>query len=312
VIRLGTRGSPLALAQAEAVAAPLRAAGVPVTIVPIRTEGDRLADARLDLAGGKGLFVREIEEWLLRGAIDAAVHSLKDLPAQLPDGLCLTVFPEREAAHDVLVTRDGGDLADLPRAAVLGTSSPRRRAVALAVRDDLVVEPLRGNVDTRLRKLAAGECDATILAAAGLHRLHLTPAHARPLALDVFVPAVGQGILAVEARADDQPTRDALAALDHPATRRSALAERAFLQRLGGSCTTPLAAHARVVGGADTAPPVSPLRMDAMVASEDGRQILRASDTATAEEPEALGRRMADILLARGAASVTALSPGGR
>jgi hydroxymethylbilane synthase len=288
----------------------LRAAGVAVTIVPIRTEGDRLADARLDLVGGKGLFVREIEEWLRRGTIDAAVHSLKDLPAELPGGLCLTVFPEREAAHDVLVTRDGGELENLPPAAVLGTSSPRRRALALAVRDDLVVEPLRGNVDTRLRKLAAGVCDAIILAAAGLRRLQLTPAHARPLALDVFVPAVGQGILAVEARADDRSTRDVLAALDHPATRGCALAERAFLKTLGGSCTTPLAAHARVVGPPETR--AAALRVDAMVASEDGRQILRVSDTGTLAEPEALGRRVAEMLLARGAATVTALSPGGR
>ncbi|HEY3064517.1 MAG TPA: hydroxymethylbilane synthase [Methylomirabilota bacterium] len=305
MIRIGTRGSPLALAQAEVVAAPLRAAGVPVTIVPIRTEGDRLAEARLDLVGGKGLFVREIEEWLLRGAVDVAVHSLKDLPAVTPDGLCLAAFPAREAAHDVLVTRDGGGLEDLPKGAVLGTSSPRRRAIALAVRDDLVVEPLRGNVDTRLRKLGAGVCDAIIVAAAGLRRLHLTPAHAQPLAVEVFVPAVGQGTLAIEVRADDRATLDAMAALDHPATRRAALAERAFLQRLGGSCTTPLAAHA-------TLPTAHTIRMDAVVASEDGRRVLRAAETASASEPEALGRRVAEMLLARGAASVTALAPGGR
>jgi hydroxymethylbilane synthase len=318
VIRLGTRGSALALAQAGEVVAGLRARGVEVTVIPIRTEGDRLAEARLDLVGGKGLFVREIEEALLRGAIDVAVHSLKDLPAALPPGVCLAVFPPREAAHDVLVTRDGGELAALPAGAVLGTSSPRRRAIALGIRPDLVVTPLRGNVDTRLRKLDARECDALVLAAAGLRRLAAAPASARALPLDVFVPAVGQGVLGVETRVDDRRTRELLAPLDDAATRVCALAERAYLAALGGSCTTPLAAHARVVGvdganGDGTAPGSrSSLHITALVASEDGRRVLRASDTAAIDDGEGLGRRLAETLLARGAAAVAALHPGGR
>src|SRR3990172_4778209 len=171
-MRLGTRGSPLALAQANAVANRLRRFGAEVEIVPIRTEGDRRLDARLAAIGGKGLFVKEIEEALLDGAIDAAVHSLKDLPAEVPAGLTLAAFPEREDPRDVLVTRTGARFEDLPPAAVIGTSSPRRRAIVLSLRPDLVVEPMRGNVDTRLKKLEGGGWDGVILAAAGLHPRH--------------------------------------------------------------------------------------------------------------------------------------------
>jgi hydroxymethylbilane synthase len=306
VIRLGTRTSPLALAQATGVADALRRLGLETEILPIKTEGDRLASARLAEVGGKGLFVREIEEALVAGTIDVAVHSLKDLPAEQPRGLELVAFPEREDPRDVLVTRTGGDLEDLPQSAVLGTSSLRRRALALALRPDLVVEPLRGNVDTRLRKLAEGICDAVILAAAGLARLGLAPAQARPLAPEVFVPAVGQGILGVEVRQDDRTIRRLVESLDDPATRVCALAERAYLRRLGASCTTPMAAHAVLTrAGATTR-----LTMSAMVASEDGRRILRADAAGAPGDAERLGRGLADSLLDRGAASVTALNPG--
>src|SRR2546428_758667 len=244
VIRLGTRSSPLALAQAAAVAEGLRRLSAEVEIVPMKTEGDRLFGARLAEVGGKGLFVRELEEALAEGAIDAAVHSLKDLPAEQPDGLALAAFPEREAPRDVAVTPGGGRLEELPKAAVVGTSSLRRRAFALAIRPDLVVEPIRGNVDTRLRKLTRGACDALILAAAGLSRLGLHPAHVTPLAPDRFVPAVGQGILGIEVRRDDGSTMRLVHALDHTETRTCALAERAFLRRLGASCTTPMAGDA--------------------------------------------------------------------
>lgn len=306
MIRLGTRTSPLALAQAAEVADALRRQGVEVDVVPMKTEGDRLLGVRLADVGGKGLFVREIEEALAAGTIDVAVHSLKDLPADQPPGLELAAFPAREDPRDVLVTRSGGGFAELPERAVLGTSSLRRQALALALRPDLVVEPLRGNVDTRLRKLAEGLCDAVILAAAGLARLGLAPAQAHPLAPDVFVPAVGQGILGVEVRQDDRATRRLVESLDDPTTRVCALAERAYLRRLGASCTTPIAAHAVLTrAGATTR-----LAMAAVVASEDGRRILRAQAAGTPDDAERLGRGLAESLLDRGAASVVALDPG--
>lgn len=303
MMRVATRGSALALAQACAVADRLSAGGTRVEVVTMRTAGDRLAEARLAAVGGKGLFVREIEDALLRGDADVAVHSLKDLPAELPRGLRLAAFPERVDARDVLVARRPLRFAELPAGAVLGTSSPRRRALALAARPDLGVEPIRGNVDTRLRKLEAGEYDAIVLAAAGLARLGLAPAHVEALAPEVFVPAVGQGVLAVEARVDDTRTLAALGALDHPPTRVCALAERAVLGRLGASCVTPMAAHARLSGDR--------LVLDALVASEDGRTVLRESADGTPDRAEALGVRVADALLARGAAAVVALRPAG-
>ena len=298
MIRLGTRGSTLALAQARSVAAAL---GSDVEIVPMRTEGDRLADARLAVVGGKGLFVREIEEALRRGDVDVAVHSLKDLPAELPAGLTLGAFPAREDARDVLVARRPATVLTLAAGARVGTSSPRRRALLLSVRPDLAVAPVRGNVDTRLRKLGDGDWDAVVLAAAGLRRLGLTPEACEALDPEVFVPAVGQGIMAVQARLDDAVTLARLARIDDASTRACALAERAYLARLGASCNTPMAAHARLAG--------STLSMVAVVASEDGRQVLRASATAAAADAERLGRGLADTLLARGAAGITALEP---
>jgi hydroxymethylbilane synthase len=305
VIRLGTRTSPLALAQAEEVAAALRRQGVSVDVVSMKTEGDRLAAVRLAEVGGKGLFVREIEEALAAGTIDVAVHSLKDLPAEQPPGLVLAAFPTRKDPRDVLVTRNGGGFEALPHGAVLGTSSLRRQALALALRPDLEVEPLRGNVETRLRKLAEGFCDATLLAAAGLARLGLAPAQAHPLAPDVFVPAVGQGILGIEVRQDDTVTRRLVATLDDATTRVCALAERAYLRRLGASCTTPMAAHAVVSRSGATAR----LAMSAIVASEDGRTVLRAEAAGALDDAERLGRGLAESLLERGAASVAALNP---
>jgi hydroxymethylbilane synthase len=270
-----------------------------VELVPIRTEGDRLAEARLAALGGKGLFVRELEQALIEGRVDCAVHSLKDLPAALPAGLVLAAFPPREAPGDVLVTRQGGGLDDLPAGAVVGTSSPRRRALVLALRPDLSVVPMRGNVDTRLRKLADGACDGVVLAAAGLARLGLTPVHVRALDPAVFVPAVGQGILAVEARASDRRALALLEAVDHGPTRVCALAERAYLARLGASCNSPMAAHATLARGR--------LRVTALVASEDGQQVLRGEDGGAPEDAERIGRRLAESLLERGAAAVTTL-----
>ena len=301
MIRIGTRASALALAQAHAVGDALRARGHDVEIVPMRTEGDRLAAARLATIGGKGLFVREIEEALLARTVDVAVHSLKDLPAEVPEGLALVAFPAREDPRDVLVGRRPGGLKALDRGAVVGTSSPRRRALVLACRPDVTVEPLRGNVDTRLRKLEDGAFDATILAAAGLRRLGITPAHAEALDVDEFVPAVGQGVLGIEARLDDARVAAALAALDHPATRACAVAERSFLARLGASCVTPVAGHASLDG--------DHVVMRALVISDDGVGRLRERGTAPRGEADALGRRIAEGLLAQGAASMVALTP---
>ena len=267
----------------------------------MRTEGDRLAAARLAAVGGKGLFVREIEDALLACSVDVAVHSLKDLPAELPDGLTLAVFPAREDPRDVIVTRGPGGLEGLPAGAVVGTSSPRRRALLLAARPDLAVEPVRGNVDTRLRKLETGACDAVVLAAAGLRRLEITPPHADALAVDVFVPAVGQGILGVETRASDERVRTSLAVLDDRAARACALAERAFLARLGASCVTPVAGHASLEG--------AELVMRALVVSEDGRRVLRQNGTARPADAMGLGRRLAEALLGQGAAEMVALAP---
>ncbi len=300
MIRLGTRASTLALAQARSVAAGLEGE---VEIVAMRTEGDRLAEARLAVVGGKGLFVREIEEALLRREIDLAAHSLKDLPAEAPPGLTLAAFPPREDPRDVLVARTPVTVATLPAGARVGTSSPRRRALLLALRPDLRVEPIRGNVDTRLRKLGAGDFDAIVLAAAGLRRLGLSPEHVEELDPEEFVPAVGQGIIAVEARGDDLATLALVGRIDDSATRICAVAERAYLTRLGASCNTPMAAHARLDG--------TTVRMTAIVAGEDGRRVLRAAAAAPAVEAARLGRELADTLLARGAADIAPLSPIG-
>jgi hydroxymethylbilane synthase len=297
-IRLGTRGSVLALRQADLVAERLRplAPGCPVEIVPIRTSGDRLAHVSLAEFGGKGLFVKELEEALLDGRVDLAVHSLKDLPAELPEGLCLGAFPPRGDPRDVLVSRTSGGIEGLPGGARVGTGSLRRRVLLRSVRPDLTVETIRGNVDTRLRRLSEGAYDAIVVAAAGLERLGLAPENASPLDPGEFLPAVGQGILAVEARAEDRPLLELLRGVDHRETRWQAEAERAFLRRLGASCHTPVAAHARVLDGE--------LTLDGLVASLDGRQVLRGRMAGVPTRAEALGVRLAEDLLARGAQEI--------
>jgi hydroxymethylbilane synthase len=245
--------------------------GLRAELVPIRTSGDRLAQARLAVEGGKGLFVKEIEEALLARRIELAVHSLKDLPADLPGGLGLAAFPEREDPRDVLVSRDAGGLDGLRPGARVGSSSLRRRVQLLARRPDLV------------------------LAAAGLRRLGLSPAGAVTLALDEMLPAVGQGTLAVEAREEDEMTRRLVGVLDHPDTRAATVAERSFLQAIGGSCTTPLAAYARYEGRT--------LWLSAFLATGDGARVLRESRPG-ATTPDALGRDVAGWMLERGAAEI--------
>lgn len=297
-IRVGTRGSPLALRQAELVKARLEAvmpAGR-VEIVPIKTSGDRLARVALADFGGKGLFVKEIEEALFEGRVDLAVHSLKDLPAGREPRLCLAAFLPREDPRDVFVSRSGGGISDLQAGAVVGTSSLRRRALLLHRRPDLRVEPIRGNLDTRLRKLQEGPYEAVVVAAAGLRRLGLSAGHAHLLPPEEFVPAAGQGILAVQCRTGDRPLLELLSGLDHTETRWQAHAERAFLQHMGASCHTPVAAHARLQGGE--------LSLVGLVASPDGQRILRSEVQGAPEAAELLGQKLAEDLNSRGGAEL--------
>jgi len=296
-LRLGTRASTLALRQSGMIAAELERRGAAVEIVPIRTSGDVLTGS-LATEGGKGLFVKEIEEALLAKRVDFAVHSLKDMPAALPPGLILVATPAREDARDVLVSPGGTGLEGLARGARVGTSSLRRRAQLLARRPDLVTVALRGNVDTRLRKLAAGEVDALLLAAAGLARLGLVPPGAVPLAPEEFLPAIGQGALAIEARGGDETVLAHLRALDDPPTAAAVAAERAFLAEVGGDCQTPLAAHAMVVGGR--------LHLRALVAEVDGTGALADEVDGEVTAAAAIGTRLAAMLLARGAADIIA------
>jgi len=298
-VRLGTRGSRLALVQAEAIAAGLVARGAEPEIVTIRTSGDQLAQVALADFGGKALFVKEVEEALLEGRVDVGVHSLKDMPAHVPPALCLAAFPPREDPADVLVTRDGRTLEELPAGAVVGTSSLRRRVLLLARRADLRLEPIRGNVDTRLRKLEDGAYDAVVLARAGLLRLGVAPPGAVRLDPESFLPPPGQGVLGVEARAADRALVALLGALDDTDTRRAAEAERAYLQRLGAGCHTPVAGWARREGDA--------IVMRGLVASPDGLQQLTATSRGPLSSPEAVGHAVADTLLAQGAATLLAM-----
>jgi hydroxymethylbilane synthase len=302
-LRLGTRGSRLALAQATSVADGLAVLGVETEVVVIRTSGDRLAQVALADFGGKALFVKEIEEALIEHRIDVGVHSLKDVPGIVPSGLCLAAFPRREDPRDSLVTRDKGSLRDVPHGATVGTSSLRRRILLLSSRPDLRVEPIRGNVETRLSKLASGTYDALVLAQAGLDRLGLQPAHAIALPVDEFVPAVGQGILGIEMREDATEARELVSRLDDVRTRIEALAERAFLGRLGAGCHTPVAGHAHLDGEA--------LTVTGLVASLDGSTVLRSSIGGLPSSAESLGEKLAEELLARGAGALLE-SGGGR
>ena len=293
ILRLGTRGSVLAVSQAEWVARALRAQspGLAIELVHIRTSGDRIQGRSLAEIGGKGLFVKEIEEALLAGTIDLAVHSMKDLPAALAAGLGIAAVPRREDARDVLIAHGSGGLRGLPRGARLGTSSLRRRAFVRHARPDVEVLALRGNVDTRLVKWRAGEVDGLVLAAAGLRRLGANVPEARIVPAEEMVPAIGQGALAVEARLADRwwPLAAALGDRD---SSDEVSAERAFLRALGGDCTTPIAAHATAL---ETA-----LRLEAAIADPEGRRIVRDIRTAERSQAEALGASLAEELLARG------------
>jgi len=337
-LTLGTRGSKLALAQSEMLAAQLRVAhpGLAVELQIISTKGDRVLDVALSAVGDKGLFVKELEQALLDRGVDLCVHSCKDLPSQLPDGLTLAAFPERADPRDVLVAVDRGTggpgdwgsanhagagqavpssppppfpLSMLSAGAIVGTSSLRRACQLRALRPDLDLRDVRGNVDTRLRKLADGQYDALVLAAAGLDRLGLTgggdrlesdgvPFVAWRIPTGQMLPAVAQGILAVECRADDGATRALLAALDHGPSRAAALAERAFLRRLEGGCQVPIAAYATLEHGA--------LTVRGLVGALDGATIVRGERAGDPAAAEVLGTALAEDLLAGGADAILA------
>jgi hydroxymethylbilane synthase len=284
---LATRRSPLALAQTELVAGALRAAGHEAELLPLTTTGDRWSATGTGEAPDKGLFVKELEEALISGRAHLAVHSAKDLPAELPSGLDVLAVPAREDPRDVLVGPPGG-LAALPDGARVATGSPRRAAQILAARPDLVIVPIRGNVGTRLDKLARGDAEALVLAAAGLRRLDLWPAGAEPLAIDLCTPAPGQGLLAVEGRTSDPALAEAVSVLDHPEAHACLRAERAFLLALGGGCLAPVGALCeRDQGG---------LRMTAFAGSADGTRGERAVRSGPADDPEGLAREVAAAL----------------
>lgn len=289
-LRLGTRGSLLALTQSRWVAAQLEAMGWGVTLEVIRTTGDRITDRVFSPGDGKGVFVAELEHALLDGCIDFAVHSMKDLPGEMADGLTLGAVPVREDPRDVLVSRTASTLDTLPHGAVVGTSSLRRKAQLLAVRPDLKINDLRGNIDTRLRKLDEGQYDAICLAAAGLHRLGLQDRITAYLPIDAMVPPVGQGALAVQIRNDDDRLRVALSPLHDEQTACAVRAERTVLARIGGGCSIPLGVLATENNGA--------LTLTATLCSLDGRTVIREEITAT-EPPETLGEEMATRLLSR-------------
>jgi hydroxymethylbilane synthase len=287
---IGTRGSKLALAQTELVQAALDLAhpDLRIAIERITTKGDLVQDRPLSAIGDKGLFVAEIEQALREGRIDIAVHSAKDLPSALPPDMALAAFPRRADPRDVLVARDGRRLAELPQAARVGTTSPRRACQLRALRPDLLIADLRGNVDTRLRKLHEGQYDAIVLAAAGLDRLALADHVTEYLDPATMLPAGGQGALALEVRAADEATAALLAPLDDQATRAAILAERAFLAQIGGGCHTPIGAYARL--------DVDTLNIAGMVGARDGR-VVRGGLSGPAGEPAALGARLAEEIL---------------
>ena len=296
-LRLGTRGSKLALTQAGLVrdalaqAVPALAAPDAIEIVVITTTGDAIQDRPLSEAGGKGLFVKEIEEAMLAHRIDIAVHSMKDMPTAQPAGLAIAAFLAREDARDVLIAGDVKRIADLPQGAVVGTSALRRRAQLLHRRPDLKIVTLRGNVDTRLRKREAGEVEATLLALAGLKRLGL--AHVgTPVPEDEMLPAVGQGAICIECRADDAKTRGWLAAIDHGPTATCVKAEHAMLAVLDGSCRTPIAGHAVLTDGV--------LHLRGLIAKPDGSQLIAMERRGDMADAEALGRDAGHELLRRG------------
>jgi hydroxymethylbilane synthase len=305
---IGSRGSKLALWQAHWVRDQLAAAGYEIEVRIIKTTGDKLQAVApgeplppsmaqtVAAAGSKGLFIKEIEEALLAGDIDVAVHSLKDLPTEQPAGLELGAVPQREDARDVFISPNQQSLPGLAPGARIATSSLRRQTQLRALRPDLVYVAMRGNLDTRLRKLEGGGCEALVLAAAGVHRLGLTERIVSYFGLEQMCPAVGQGALGIEIRADDGRAHAAVGPLDHPPTHQAVRAERAVLRRLGGGCQVPIAAHAVIKE--------DNLRIYGLVANLDGTQVIRAQTEGPASDPEARGATVAEDLLRQGARAI--------
>jgi hydroxymethylbilane synthase len=305
---IGSRGSKLALWQAHWVRDQCAAAGYEIEVRIIKTAGDKLQDVApgeplpasvaqtVAEAGSKGLFIKEIEEALLAREIDVAVHSLKDLPTELPAGLALGAVPRREDARDVFISRNGQAVENLPPGARVATSSLRRQTQLRALRPDLAYVVMRGNLDTRLRKLDRGDCEGLVLAAAGVRRLGLTERITSYFGLDQMCPAVGQGALGIEIRADEPRAGEAAARLDHLATHQAVRAERAVLRRLGGGCQVPIAAHAVVEDGH--------LRLQGLVANFGGTRVVHAHMKGPVSDPEALGAAVAADLLRQGAGEI--------
>ena len=291
---LGTRGSKLAVHQSQWVQARLQelAPGLTISLQRIQTSGDKILDVPLAKIGGKGLFVKEIEDALLSKEIDLAVHSMKDVPTALPEGLDILCVPPREDPRDALITRGGCRLDQLKPGARIGTSSLRRQAQLLHHRPDFTIEMLRGNLDTRLRKLREGQFDAIVLAAAGLRRLAWDAEITEYLPVHLSLPAIAQGALGIEARSDDTFVRELLSRFEHRPTRITVTAERALLHRLEGGCQVPIAAHAALEGDR--------LTVDGLVASVDGRRVIRHQIQGPASEAQALGTKLAERLLADG------------
>ncbi|MGD9329890.1 MAG: hydroxymethylbilane synthase [Desulfobacterales bacterium] len=297
-VTIGTRGSKLALWQAHWVKQRLEKLhpGLTVGLEIIKTKGDKILDVPLAKVGGKGLFVKEIEEALLDGRVDIAVHSMKDMPARIPEGLCIGAVPERETPLDVLIAREGTSLGDLGAQPRIGTSSLRRAAQLRLARPDVQIIPLRGNLDTRLRKLVEEDMDAIVLAAAGVKRLGLAERITEYLLPEVMLPAVGQGALCLETRADDPAITPLITPLNHADTRWAVLAERSFLARLEGGCQVPIAGHATLDG--------PQLGMTGLVADLDGKTMVRESLAGQAQQAETIGLNLAERLLERGARTI--------
>ena len=295
---IGTRGSKLARTQTQWVADQLKKshARLSVEIKVIQTAGDRDQIAPLPAIGGKGLFTQELDQQLIDGEIDCAVHSMKDLPTELPEGIAILAVPKREQPHDALISRENVRFLELPPEAIVGTGSIRRLAQLLRIRRDLKYEDIRGNVDTRIKKLAQGLYDAVILAAAGLRRLGMDDQITELFAPNVVLPAVGQGALAVTGRQDDQTTRTLVRAITHLNTRRAVLAERALLSELGGGCHVPIAAHGQVTG--------RQIHLEGLVVAPDGKTSVRDRITGSAKDAKALGTQLGQRLLQLGAGPI--------
>ncbi len=294
-IRIGTRASALALWQAEWVKSEIekRYPGMTVTLTKIKTTGDKILDVPLAKVGGKGLFVKEIEEAMLENEIDIAVHSMKDVPTFFPDGLHLSCITKREDARDALLSRNNAKFKDLPRGANVGTSSLRRQAQLMSLRPDFVIHQLRGNVGTRLQKLKEGKFDAIILAAAGVKRLGLEANVSEYLSPEISLPAIGQGALGIECRVDDRELNDLISFFNHADSRTCVTGERALLRRLEGGCQVPIACYGQIEGGK--------LKLVGLVGSVDGKRIIRESIEGDPEKAERLGVTLAEKLLSKGA-----------